>query len=312
MTAVPLVLFAAIVATIAPHLLGRSRWWYRAPQLGIVAWYCVLTAVTSAVAGSAMSLVVPWWRDPPVCIAWRWCLDAARGHHGALGQIAAAILLTTTTFLTFRLVVCAVRLLRAQTAIRREHLQLLALTGRRSPAGDVTIVDSDQPAAYMLAGPHRRIVVTTGAIDALTDDELAAVVAHERAHATGHHDVLLNGVRLLALAFPTVHLFRAAAEQLHRLVELRADEVAVADHPPLSLARALVTLAGTTAHAPTPTGAVGAAGGDASVRLGRLLSPPDQLTAAAQACIRVALILLAATPALTLASLWLIAVLELC
>ena len=312
MTAVPLLLFAAIVASTAPHLLSRSRWWYRAPQLGIVAWYSVLTAVISAVAGGAMSLVVPWWRDPPVCIAWRWCLDAARGHHGAPGRIAAAVLLATTAFLGFRLAVCAVRLLRAQATIRREHLQLLALTGLRSPAGDVTVVASDQAAAYMLAGPHRRIVVTTGAIGALSDDELAAVVAHERAHASGRHDILLNGARLLATAFPTVRLFRSAAEQIHRLVELRADEVAVAHHRPISLARALVTLAGATAKAPTPAGAVGAVGGDASMRLGRLLSPPDQLTFPARACIRAALILLAATPALTLASLWLIAALELC
>jgi len=101
----------------------------------------------------------------------------------------------------------------------------------------------------VVGGSTRRVVVTTGAIDALAGPELAAVLAHERAHAAGRHDLLLDGIRLLEKAFPRVVLFTAARCELCRLVELRADEVATVHHAPLSLARAMVTMAAAASSA---------------------------------------------------------------
>jgi Zn-dependent protease with chaperone function len=294
-----LLLVAAGVATAAPGMLARAGWVYRSPRLGIAAWYAVLVAVTSAVAAAVVSLVAPWRRgSAPVCVAWRWCAQAARGEFGLAGRVAAVVIVGVGVALVVRLVVCGVRLARAGAAQRREHLRVLGLAGRRSAELGATVVECAEPAAYVVAGPGRRIVVTSGALEVLTGEEVAAVLAHERAHAAGRHDLLLAGVRLLRAAFPAAALFAVARAQLGRLVEMRADEVAVASHRPISLARALVAMATHTAAAasPVPAGAVAAGGGDAAERLRRLLEPPDRLPRAQRMALVAGIVAVALAP----------------
>jgi len=126
------------------------------------------------------------------------------------------------------------------------------------------------------------------------------VIAHERAHAAGRHDLLLDGARLLATAFPRIGLFGIAHTHLTRLIEIRADDIATVHRNPLSLARALVTMASATANlAGQPT--LAATGGDAMQRLNRLLTPPLPLTHAHARIIGVAVVTLAASPLLVLA-----------
>src|SRR5439155_9924530 len=73
-----------------------------------------------------------------------------------------------------------------------------------------------------------RVVVSTGAVHTLGPTQLAAVLAHERAHARGRHHLLADGARLLAAAFPHAGVFTAAHTQIDRLVEMRADDLAAA------------------------------------------------------------------------------------
>src|SRR6266542_3862226 len=231
---------------------------------------------------------------------------AARRGAGVCGVAGVA--------LVGRLVVCGVRLARAGAVRRREHLHVLALAGRRSAELGATVVECAEPAAYMLAGRDRRVVVTTGAVDALSAGELAAVLAHERAHAAGRHDLLLAGVRLLRAAFPHVVLFAVARAQLGRLVELRADDFAVASHPRISLARALVAMATHTGAAASvvPVGAVAAAGGDAAERLRRLLEPPARLSSLQRAAVAAGIAALALAPAALLVAAQVFPVLGMC
>jgi Zn-dependent protease with chaperone function len=279
MIGLQLLLLGVVIAVGAPRLLGRARWVYRSPRLGIAAWYAALLAVTSATAGGLAALATPWGlSEAPACIAWRWCALAAQGRFGLVGRALAVAVPVALIGIAGRLVLCGLRLVRQGMRTRREHAQMLKLAGQESVALQATVIDSPQPAAYVVAGGDRRVVVTTGALEHLTTDELAAVLAHERAHVTGRHDLLLTTVRLLDEAFPRVGLFRAARHQLSRLVEIRADEVAVSHHPSITLARALVTMAtGATTRA-TPASALPASGGDATERLRRLLDPPDRMS----------------------------------
>jgi Zn-dependent protease with chaperone function len=122
-------------------------------------------------------------------------------------------------------------------------------------------------------------------------------MAHERAHATGRHYWLLRSVRLVHAAFPWVPLFATALHQVHRLVELRADEVAVRSSRPIALARALVTLAESGARpAAANPGLLAADGGDTAERLERLLQPPIPLPRASTRVAAVAAALLPLTP----------------
>jgi len=294
-----LLLFATVLTASAPRALTRASWVYRSPRLGIAAWYATLAAVLSAVAGAVVSWVAPWHgADAPVCAMWRWCVQAAQGGFGVVGRLAVAGVALVGAGLAVRAAVTAVRVVRAASARRDRHRQMLTLVGRVCPELGATVVDHPQPAAYLVGGPDRRVVLTTGAIDALTREEIAAVLAHERAHAAGRHDLLLGGVRLLAKAFPRMLLFATARAQLARLVELRADEVATAHHAPISLARAMVTMATASAPAsPVLAGAVAATGGDAMERLNRLLTPPPRLSHAHRVAIGAGVAALALVPA---------------
>jgi Zn-dependent protease with chaperone function len=69
-------------------------------------------------------------------------------------------------------------------------------------------------------------VLPTGAIGALDEAQLRAVLAHERAHLSGRHQLLVTMASALGDAFPGVPTFRVACEQVARLAELRADVAA--------------------------------------------------------------------------------------
>ncbi|WP_204299974.1 M56 family metallopeptidase [Actinoplanes campanulatus] len=307
----PLLLFAVAVSVGAPRLLGRARWTCQSPRLGIAAWYATLTAVLSAVGITVAVSVLPLsGGSAPVCMAWQWCVQAARGRYGVLGLLVTAAVAAAAILLAGRLVGCGVRFTREHRARRRQHLQLLSLIGQETAELGATVVQSAQPAAYMVAGPGRRIVVTSAAVAALGPDELAAVLAHERAHAAGRHDVILGGIGLLRMAFPWSALFRTAAQQLGRLVEMRADEVAVTEHRPIVLARALVALAG--APPVIPASAIGATGGDAMARLDRLLDPPARLGTVRKTCIAAVLGLTGMAPTAGLAAVWAFPTLHAC
>ncbi len=123
-------------------------------------------------------------------------------------------------------------------------------------------------------------MITSGALATLPYSQLDAILAHERAHTTGHHHLLLATARLLTHAFPAVAVFAHAHLQIDRLVELHADDIATRRHAPLDLTRALVTCAEATtrpAGVPVPALAAAAHGGDALERIHRLLQPPAQL-----------------------------------
>ncbi len=298
-----LLAFAAALSVMVPPALTRAGWVYRSPRLGIAAWYATLVAVLSAVVVAVLSWVAPWQgADAAACEMWRWCVLAAQGGYGLAGRMVAAAVAAVGAAMAARVAVTAARVVRAASARRDRHVRMLTLAGRVSPELDATVVDHPRPAAYVVGGPTRRVVVTSGAVDALTGSELAAVLAHERAHAAGRHDLLLDGVRLLEKAFPRVTLFAAARSELCRLVELRADEVATAGHASISLARAIVTMA-TAASAtdgasrpPVFAGALSATGGHAIERLNRLLTPPMPLRPAHRVFIGVGVATVALVP----------------
>lgn len=108
--------------------------------------------------------------------------------------------------------------------------------------------------------------MTTAAIDALDGRQLAAVLAHERAHLAGRHDLVLFGAAVASSAFPWSRFFRAARREVDVLVEMLADDNALRRSDRASLASALVDLGQRRA----PDGTLGAAG-DTLQRVQRLL-----------------------------------------
>jgi hypothetical protein len=85
-------------------------------------------------------------------------------------------------------------------------------------------------------------VLTTAALRLLDDTQLAAVVAHERAHQAGRHHLLVALAALPTAAFGWMPACRHAREEVARLAELAADDIATARSPRLAVAGALLAL----------------------------------------------------------------------
>jgi Zn-dependent protease with chaperone function len=111
---------------------------------------------------------------------------------------------------------------------------------------ELRVLDHPTPTAYCLPGPRRRVVLTRGALRALPQDELEAVLAHERAHLRARHDLVLEFFLVLHGAAPSWLRTPAALHEVRLLVEVLADRAARRTVGAIPLARALVTLAGGT------------------------------------------------------------------
>ncbi len=162
-----------------------------------------------------------------------------------LGLILAGAVAARTTL-------TAMTHLRAAGRQALRHAQTARLAGHPEPALGAVLMDHSQPAAYCVAGRYPTVIVTTGALQALDPAQLDAVLAHERAHLTGHHHRLMALARIGRLVLPFLPLMQDADAQVARLVEMHADDAATRARDPRSLASALVVLA--TAGNPATAG----------------------------------------------------------
>lgn len=134
----------------------------------------------------------------------------------------------------------------------------------------VEVADCSVPFAYTLPGKGGRIVISTGLIELLDDDEQGVVIAHEQAHARHRHD---RYVLIGQLAVINVPLLRPLVKRLHFALERWADEAAVFES---SGDRRFVaeTLGKVALTSMKPVGALGIVGLGVPGRVAALLVPP--------------------------------------
>jgi Zn-dependent protease with chaperone function len=276
--------------------LRRVRLFDALPGLGVLAWQAVSFAALASVALAGLTLVVPASSmGGDLASLLRACvftLQAAYAAPTALPAVTAGVGLASAASLWPGGWVLA-QLLVARRE-RRKNLDALALVSRDDCELGATVVDTDVAAAYCLPGRHGRIVLTTAAVSGLDSDQLAAVIAHERAHLHERHDIAVAVANGLARAFPLVPLFAAAATEIARLVEMRADDAAARDTDQISVAAALVALAGMRA----PRAALAAADTAGATRVMRLLDPAGPVGIRRPVAVVATLTLLLLAPAL--------------
>ena len=96
------------------------------------------------------------------------------------------------------------------------------------------------PTAYCIPGRQSRVVLSQGVLDALPDDQLEAVVAHEDAHLRGRHDLLLEFFSVVHSSVPEPLRSPPALGEVRLLVEALADRAAVRRSGEVATARALI------------------------------------------------------------------------
>jgi Zn-dependent protease with chaperone function len=218
------------------------------------------------VVGAAFAVgLSPYGRDIPTALS-RWLGGAPPSTHFTVSH---AVALLVGCVLAVGLVVALAWSWARVLRIRRRHRDMLALVAREdSGLPGVLILDHPLTVAYCLPGLRARVVFSSGALSALTRQEIAAVLAHERTHARERHDLVLLPFAALRRLLPGSRLMATAAEAVTLLVEMRADEGACRDQGARSLAHALRRFRHIAVN--PPPGAIGIADGAMDARLLRL------------------------------------------
>ncbi|MFL0410208.1 M56 family metallopeptidase [Microbacterium paludicola] len=232
-------LIALLAATIAvllawpvPILLSRAAWPARAPGWALLLWQVIALAGGLSMIGALLFL-------GGALLPWDW----------------AAFILPAglAAYLLVHLVITVVQFERQ----RRRHLALLNLLSAPHPTQARTrVLDDAAPVAYCLPrGIGSVTVLSQGLLDGLDQDELAAVIAHERAHVEQRHEVLLVAFKAWRDALPWFPIAARAESEVAALVEMRADDSArrslrwTGVDPDAVLARAILRVAGPTGPA---------------------------------------------------------------
>jgi Zn-dependent protease with chaperone function len=291
-SALAFTIVALVLSGPVPAMLARATWPTRAPRAAIVLWQSIaLAAVLSAFsAGIAIAsrLFVPGQDGRPTA--------TITSEIEVLGWplwTAYVIVFAVTLVIGARLTYAVVQVAIFTRRRRAHHRMVVDLVGK-SQGTHLRILDVAEPLAYCLPGVRSRVVVSEGALSTLADNEMAAILSHERAHLRARHDLVLEMFTAVHAAFPRFVRSAHALHAVRLLIELLADDAAVRAAGPTPLARALVACAAGY----TPSGALAAGGPTTLLRVRRLGGRPNSRALAATAYLAAAAVLVVPTVAL--------------
>jgi Zn-dependent protease with chaperone function len=305
------VLPALVLAAVAACCVGGARvlagasWPRRSPAAAILLWQALGLGWGLAMVGV---LVAAGVADEQLGVArnalaqaaglMRGAADPAAGPTGLLPVLRLAALiagLVLALLFCWLLVASSAAVLRGRQR-QRALLSLLAHGDPKVPGA--LVVDHPAAAAYCLPGLRSAIVISSGALELLDQAELAAVLAHERAHLRERHDLVLLPFTALLRAFRWSGVAIRAHKAVALLVEMHADDRALRQRPARELATALLRV-GAAGGGQAPVGALAAGDaltGDVAARVARLLRPAPGLSVPARALVCAAAALAVAVP----------------
>ena len=260
---------AALLAVPVPLLLGRARWPARSPVAALILWQAIALAGGLSMIGALLVFgLAPFGDNLIVGVVG---LAGYLGGNPSSAEVWHLFALWGAVLLSLHLGLTLVLTLVRSERQRRRHAQLVTLLS--SPLSATTrLIDSPTPVAYCLPGALSSVTVfSAGLVELLSDEELRAVIEHEKAHVVQRHDVVLVAFRAWHAALPWFPIASRAQREVGLLIEMLADDRArsqVAD-PVLATAITLVGGASTpdsVAEASRPS--------DIRLRVLRLALPP--------------------------------------
>ncbi|MFF2549846.1 M48 family metalloprotease [Nocardia sp. NPDC058058] len=292
---------ALLLAGPIPALLSRATWPYRSPRAALVLWQAIALAAVLSAFGSGLAiasrLLVPGGDGRPT--------TTPSKEIAALGLplwLALVTVFALTLLIGARLIFSVIRVgvhTRRRRAKHRMLVDLLDQGGVARQSADIRVLAATEPIAYCLPGLRRRVVLSQGTVTNLSQEELTAIVSHERSHLRARHDLVLEAFTAAHEAFPRVVRSKSALDSVKLLIELLADDSAVKVTGPTPLARALVACSNSTA----PQGAMAVGGPTTLIRIQRLAGPIGDIRIASAAYLAAAAILV--VPTLAVAIPWL-------
>jgi Zn-dependent protease with chaperone function len=287
--AVVILAAVAIACVPAASMLAHAHWPRRSPAAGILLWQGLGLGWGLATVGALLGVGAAGARAGVAGGALARLGTIATSGTGGPAMTALTVLqlaclaagLTLLGVLCWILVAASAAVIRARDR-QRALLSLLAHGDPKVPGA--LVVDHPAAAAYCLPGLRSTIVLSAGVLDLLDDHELAAVLAHERAHLRERHDLVLLPFSALLRAFRWAAVARQAQRAVALLVEMHADDRALRHRPARELATALLRVG--AAGSAVPSGALAAADVaqecDVTARVIRILRPRPGLCPAAR------------------------------
>ena len=139
-----------------------------------------------------------------------------------VAQVAALTLAAAVALLL--MLNLALTAVRAERERRRQH-QLVDMLSDPMPGEPRTrVLAHPVPLAYCVPGIRTATVLTDGLIEALSADELAAVIAHERTHLDQLHHLVRLAFRAWHSAIPWFPIANRAERSVVTLTEMLADD----------------------------------------------------------------------------------------
>jgi Zn-dependent protease with chaperone function len=250
-------------ATIGPRVLGGPTPTFSArPRLGMAIW--TISAAVWTLAFLALGPLLTWIFTGPglpgrVGAVCQRCVAAANPFSAQSPMWTTdvpvlAMLLIPLSLAAWLTISATVRHVRSREHLRA-HLQALTAVAeqQRLNGTQVWLVPTPDRTVYSLPTRGVRIVISQGALDALSGDELTAVLSHERAHVEQRHHALLGALHSLRAVLGWVPLICAAAPAVAAYAEMAADDDARRASSTRALAGALLAL-----HGPGPSPVLGA------------------------------------------------------
>ena len=263
----------AIGCVPAARMLAAAHWPRRSPAVAIALWQALGLgwglATVGALVGfgasglhgrSGIGLSGVAGAAPRAATLLLGPGSGVRHRWDAMTTVREASLIAGTLLLA---VLCWVLIDAIAAVVRARHRQrtLLHLLAHDDPkVPGALVVDHPAAAAYCVPGLRSAIVISAGTLDLLDQAELAAVLAHERAHLRARHDLVLLPFSALLRAFGWSEIVLEANRAVALLVEMMADDRARRRLPARELATALLRV-GTSGGGHAPRGALAVAGG---------------------------------------------------
>ncbi|MCU1592989.1 MAG: peptidase Ste24p, partial [Frankiales bacterium] len=171
-----------VVALVLPRALAGADWPSRSPTLALVLWQA------AGLAGGLLTLTLL----VTLALAPLGSTHVKALRH--LGDAGVDTYLFALVALAVLLRLLSVLLLSTWRTLRARHdtRVLVDLVGQRHLLlKGASVVDHEVPVAYCLPGLRPRVVLSKGALALLSYDETRAVLAHERAHLSQRHDLVV-------------------------------------------------------------------------------------------------------------------------
>ena len=207
-----------VASTIAPLWINQFT---KRPRIGIIAW---LALFLSAGLASVIALVISVW-----AVIYNFInLEQHKQN------LFLTLMFSIAPWLIFAMAGVAINLINLKLDPIISNFKELfsqpvlpAKAFRQFQGVDVRLIDVGVPIALAISRPTPRVLISIGAISALSESELDAALWHEIGHLNGRHALIKRAVRLVETLAPFIRASKVMSHEVDRLCELAADNFAL-------------------------------------------------------------------------------------